>query len=85
MVWFAYTEKGKIDHPEAGTYTLTYGEAVELGYCRPITFHRHWGQYSVELDKGETIVIDGNEETKIPKKLKRVRGIQQALGLSTCL
>ena len=79
MVWFAYTEKGKIDHPEAGTYTLTYGEAVELGYCRPITFHRHWGQYSVELDKGETIVIDGNEETKIPKKLKRVRGIQQAL------
>ena len=41
MVWFAYTEKGKIDHPEAGTYTLTYGEAVELGYCRPITFHRH--------------------------------------------
>ena len=79
MVWFAYTEKGKINHPEEGTYTLTYGEAVELGYCRPITFHRHWGQYTVEVDKGETIVVDGNQEAKIPKKLKRVNGIQQAL------
>ena len=79
MVWFAYTEKGKINHPEEGTYTLTYGEAVKLGYCRPITFHRHWGQYSVEVDKGETIVVDGNKEAEIPKNLKRVKGIQQAL------
>ena len=79
MVWFAYTEKGKIDHPEEGTYTLTYGEAVELGYCRPITFHRHWGQYNVEIEKGETIVVEGNKDAEIPKNLKRVSGIQQAL------
>jgi len=79
MVWFAYTEKGKINHPEEGTYTLTYGEAVELGYCRPITFHRHWGQYNVEVKKGKSIIIDGNHDAKLPKKLKRLYGIQQAL------
>ena len=79
MVWFAFTEKGKIDHPEEGTYTLTYGEAVDLGYCRPITFHRHWGQYSVEVEKGQTVIVDANEDVAIPKELKRVPGIQQAL------
>jgi superfamily II DNA or RNA helicase len=34
-VWLAYDDQGTIDHPEGGTYTLTYGEAVDLGYCRP--------------------------------------------------
>ena len=71
--------KRKIDHPEEGTYTLTYGEAVDLGYCRPITFHRHWGQYSVEVEKGQTVIVDANEDVTIPKELKRVPGIQQAL------
>ena len=28
-VWLAYDDAGAIDRPEAGTYTLTYGEAVE--------------------------------------------------------
>ncbi|MGC6496316.1 MAG: DEAD/DEAH box helicase [Candidatus Puniceispirillaceae bacterium] len=40
-VWFAYDDEGKIDHPQEGTYTLAYGNAVNLHYCRPITFHRH--------------------------------------------
>jgi hypothetical protein len=39
---------GAIDQPEAGTYTLTYGEAVDLGYCRPVTFHRHEGKFTVD-------------------------------------
>ena len=41
------------DHPEDGTYTLTYGQAVDFGDCRPITCHRHVGQFSVDLDDGE--------------------------------
>ena len=37
-VRLAYDDAGTIDHPEAGTFTLTYGEAVDLGYCRPLRF-----------------------------------------------
>jgi superfamily II DNA or RNA helicase len=44
-VWLAYDDQGAIDHPVEGTYTLTYGEAVDLGYCRPVTFHRHEGRF----------------------------------------
>lgn len=40
-IWLAYDDAGAICHPAEGTYTLTYGKAVELGYCRPVTFHRH--------------------------------------------
>jgi len=78
-VWLAYDDRGLIDHPEEGSYTLTYGEAVDLGYCRPITFHRHEGRFSVTLDDGENISVSGLEDTKLTDGLKRIRGLQQAL------
>ena len=49
-VWLAYDDRGAISHPDAGTYTISYGDAVDFGYCRPITFHRHEGIFSVSLD-----------------------------------
>lgn len=78
-VWLAYDDQGLIDHPEGGSYTLTYGEAVDLDYCRPITFHRHEGKFSVTLDDGENISVSGMEETQFSAGLKRIRGLQQAL------
>ena len=36
-VWMAYDNRGRIDHPSDGTFTLSYGEAVDLGYCRLIS------------------------------------------------
>jgi superfamily II DNA or RNA helicase len=78
-VWLAYDDQGQIDHPEGGSYTLTYGEAVDLEYCRPITFHRHEGKFSVTLDDGENISVSGTEETQFSDGLKRIKGLQQAL------
>lgn len=78
-VWFAYDDFGKIDHPTDGTYTLSYGEAVDLEYCRPITFHRHEGRFSVALPDGENISVSGSEETDFGGSLKRIKGLQQAL------
>jgi superfamily II DNA or RNA helicase len=78
-VWFGYDSYGKIDHPEAGTYTLGYGEAVDLGYCRPITFHRHEGRFSVALPDGDNISVSGIANTELAPDLKRIRGLQQAL------
>lgn len=78
-VWFAFDDDGKIDHPEEGTYNLGYGEAVELNYCRPITFHRHEGKFSVKLSDTEEVAVSGTVETELDPSLKRVSGLQQAL------
>ena len=78
-IWFAYDDFGQIDHPKEGTYTLTYGEAVDFGYCRPITFHRHEGQFSVVLPDGENIAVSGSKDVELTGELKRINGLQQAL------
>ncbi len=78
-IWLAYDDKGAIDHPEAGTYTLSYGEAVDLGYCRPVTFHRHDGKFSVDLEDGQSVEVSGHKTTILPGSLKRVPGLQSAL------
>jgi superfamily II DNA or RNA helicase len=78
-VWLAHDDAGAIDHPPAGTYTLTYGDAVDLGYCRPVTFHRHEGHFSVDLEDGEHINICGERPAIVPKKLARIPGLQRAL------
>ena len=78
-VWLAYDDVGAIDHPAEGSYTLTYGEAVDLGYCRPVTFHRHEGKFSVELDGGHSIRVSGHEKAELSKELMRIPGLQAAL------
>lgn len=78
-VWLAFDDEGRIDHPEGGTYTLGYGEAVELNYCRPITFHRHEGRFSVKLSDNEDVAVSGTQEPQFDPSLKRVKGLQQAL------
>jgi superfamily II DNA or RNA helicase len=78
-VWLAYDDEGAIDHPEEGTYTLTYGDAVELEYCRPITFHRHEGLFNVDLEGGEVINISSKKPAQLTPDLKRIPGLQRAL------
>jgi len=85
-VWFYYSnETGSLTHPQNGTYTLSYGEAVEAGYCRPVFFHRHEGNFKVVLDN-EIIAVSGDkgvkvDEKKHPKKL--LRSIQKSLDFYT--
>ncbi|MFC1740115.1 DEAD/DEAH box helicase [Pseudomonadota bacterium] len=78
-VWLAYDDAGAIDHPDEGTYTLTYGDAVDLGYCRPVTFHRHEGKFTVDLDQGVTVNVSGHSPVELPPALKRVHGLQTTL------
>ena len=78
-VWLAYDDAGAIDHPDEGTYVLTYGDAVDLGYCRPVTFHRHEGKFTVDLEGGHHIHVSGHNKPVIPKTLKRIPGLQNAL------
>jgi superfamily II DNA or RNA helicase len=78
-VWMAYHDSGAINHPADGTYTLTYGEAVDLNYCRPITFHRHDGKFTVDLHSGESTKITGTQKSVLTKNLKKIPGLQRAL------
>lgn len=76
--WLAYDDLGAIDHPEEGTYTLTYGDAVDFGYCRPVTFHRHEGLFSVDID-GEAVAVSGNRPAQLSQELSRIPALQKAL------
>jgi superfamily II DNA or RNA helicase len=78
-VWLAYDDAGAIDHPDAGTYTLTYGEAVDLGYCRPVTFHRHAGRFTVDLEGGESVTVTSETPPTLNPELARIPGLQRAL------
>ena len=78
-VWLPYDDAGAIDYPEAGIYTLTYGQAVDLGYCRPVTFHRHEGRFTIDLDDGQAVQISGQHSAKLPRPLARIPGLQRAL------
>jgi superfamily II DNA or RNA helicase len=78
-VWLAYDDLGAIDHPTEGTYTLTYGTAVDLGYCRPVTFHRHEGRFTVDLEGGEAVRVSSREKAAITGKLARIPALQRAL------
>jgi superfamily II DNA or RNA helicase len=78
-VWLAYDDVGAIDQPDAGTYTLTYGEAVDLGYCRPVTFHRHEGKFTIDLENGNELNVSGREPAQLTPDLKRIPGLQRVL------
>lgn len=78
-IWMAYDDEGQIDHPEEGSYTLSYGEAVNLGYCRPATFHRHEGHFTVDLEDGEKVSVSGASPAALTPTLNRIPGLQRAL------
>ncbi len=76
--WLAYDDRGRIDHPEEGTYTLTYGEAVDLEYCRPVTFHRHDGRFTVSFED-DAITVSGTGNTELSGDLKKIPALKKAL------
>jgi superfamily II DNA or RNA helicase len=78
-VWLAYDDHGAIAQPEDGVFTLTYGQAVDLGYCRPVTFHRHQGQFTVDLQDGNQLQVAGDNPAKLTPDLNRIPGLQRAL------
>lgn len=78
-IWLAYDDEGKIEHPEAGTYTLTYGRAVDLGYCRPVTFHRHEGLFTVNLEGGEELHVSSKEKPVIPSSVARIPALKKVV------
>lgn len=79
-IWLAYDDEGNlIDLPEEGSYTLNYGEAVDRAYCRPITFHRHEGTFTVTLPDGDGISVSSKVGADDSGKYSDIPGLQRAL------
>tara|TARA_A100001035_G_scaffold277376_1_gene274068 strand:+ start:3013 stop:4692 length:1680 start_codon:yes stop_codon:yes gene_type:complete len=78
-VWFETGRHNTIEHPEEGSFTLTYGEAVDLEYCRPITFHRHEGHFKVDFMDGTSVDVSGTKKTKISGNFKRIKALDKAI------
>jgi superfamily II DNA or RNA helicase len=78
-VWFLYDQNGRIDHPADGMFTLSYGQAVDRGYCRPITFHRHEGHFTVTLPDGEGISVSSQSRGEVDSRYRDIPGLQRAL------
>lgn len=69
-VWFAYDSAGrKINHPDEGTYSLTYGKAVDYGYCVPATFHTHEGRFSLIHEEEEIATVSSRGTDRSEDKL----------------
>ena len=87
-VWFSYSSDGsKLTHSQEGTYTLTYGESVDLKYCRPVFFHRHEGVFHVVLKEGDSpIAVSGKKGVNINSinnKKSFLSAIQKSLDFYT--
>lgn len=59
-LWISIDNYGNIQHPIEGSYTLTYGEAVDQGYCRPVTFSKEEGIFRYELEGEPVAEISSN-------------------------
>ncbi len=78
-VWLNYGHRGEIDHPSSGTFTLTYGEAVDLGYCRPSTFHRHEGNFTVHFQDGDAASVNSQGVSMEGNQLERLPSLKRAI------
>ena len=78
-VWIPLNTRGGISLPEAAVYRLTYGQAVDLEYCRPASFHIHRGEFTVDLQDGESISVASDADTILPGSLAGLESLRRAL------
>lgn len=65
--WLAEAFSNKAGGPaDDASYTLTYGQAVNLGYCCAATFHRHTGRFKVVFGPDQPpLVISSDDPSRI--------------------
>ena len=78
-IWMDYDKFGALSMADAQSFTLSYGDAVELGYCRPATFHRHEGNFKVDAGDGQLFDVNSKSAPELSPELKRISGLERAL------
>lgn len=70
-VYMSLDDSGRLNVPENGIFRMSYGEAVRLGYCRPTTFHRHYGDFEVAIPNESSVRVGlGEEQSDVPDRLE---------------
>jgi len=77
-VWFTDEDLQGLRPDPNGTYTLSYGEAVRLGYCRPVIFHRHRGRFLLKLEDGQEVTVANDAPAVLPATYASNRVLQRA-------
>ena len=72
-------DENQISHPIDGSYEITYGQAVDEGYCRPITFHRHDGNLKVVDKQGGLVANVSRNETVVSNEYSLFKSLQKSL------
>lgn len=70
---------GSVGVSDTASYTLTYGEAVNLGYCCAATFHRHTGRFNVVFDSREPPAVISNVHPTLDKTHPAASALQRAV------
>ena len=78
-VFLELDNSGTISHPVDGSYEITYGRAVDEGYCRPITFHRHDANLKVVSKQGDVVADVSRNQTVISKDYQIFKSLQKSL------
>ena len=54
-------------------HEVTYGETVERGWCVPISFHRHRGEFKVDIE-GQSVIVtpEGRSQTEFTEDVEKV-------------
>ena len=74
-VWLPLNSRGAICLPDEAVYRLTYGEAVDLEYCRPASFHIHRAEFTVDLEDGDSISVSSHCDTIFPLLCKILKAL----------
>ena len=61
------------------TFSITYGQCVDLGYCRPVVFHRHEGLFSISLSGGKKAFVSSKKAANLTGPIKDIPALTQAL------
>ena len=67
-VWLSYKD-GELSHPKDGQFTLTYGDSIKLGYCRPTVFHRHEANFLISDGNSKLGTVSG-KSNEIEEEIK---------------
>ena len=79
IVWLPLNSRGAICLPDEAVYRLTYGDAVDLEYCRPACFHNHRADFTVDLEDGDTISVSSHCDTIFPSIVQNIESLRRAL------
>ncbi len=65
--------------PKNGSFEYTYGQAISDGIVLPTVFHRHEGEFQVNISKGVNVNVSSKTKNGLPSNLKKIPGAENVV------